>query len=130
MSKPPLLKGDSHIELFGSSYPHSTILHCTPWWLQLPYKVSAGLHVAFLWFLRMEMPSCLNPRTVQVDGTLHIFSYAFLGSDSSLCTNVGMDGILDIFCHCLTCSYSIKVSKRAILLHNSKGWHLHYSTGG
>ena len=26
---------------------------------------------------RMEMPSCLSPKTVQLDGKSHIFSYAF-----------------------------------------------------
>lgn len=39
-------------------------------------RIIAGLHVAFLWFLRMQMlPSCLSSKTVELDGKSYMFSY-------------------------------------------------------
>ena len=82
---------------FDLGFTQSRDLHCTHSCLQFPHRVIAGLHVAFLWFLRMEMlPSCLSSKTVELDGKSYIFSYT-VWDQGILYTKVGMNGVLNIF---------------------------------
>ena len=61
---------------FDLGFTRSRDLHWIHSCLQLPHRAIAGLHVTFLWFLRMEMlPSCLWSKTVELDGKSYIFSY-------------------------------------------------------
>lgn len=74
---------------FDLGFTQSRDLHCTQSCLQFPHRVIAGLHVGFLWFLRMEMlPSCLNSKTVELDGKSYIFSHT-VWDQGILYTKVG-----------------------------------------